>query len=109
MDHTTEEDCGGPRVMKEISRDIKLEESDKEENTKKSSPKTGMIRTQSMKSWKICRNRLRKGTKKTDNDQNNWITFFIILESNPLVTKPEDVTQSSNLDVAMNSNVAERI
>jgi hypothetical protein len=32
-------------------------------------------------------------------------TFCIILESNPLVTQPEDVTQSSSLGVAMNNNI----
>ena len=40
----------GPRVMKEIFGDIILEESNKEDNTKKSSPETGMIRFQSIKS-----------------------------------------------------------
>ena len=57
---------------------------------------------------KICRYRLRKGTKRQKNDQ-NWITFCIILESNPLLTQPDDVTQSSNLEVAMNINVVKRI
>ena len=48
----------------------------------------------------------RNGKKQTVTK--NWMTCCIILESNPLVTQPEEVTQSSNLGVVTNSNVVER-
>jgi hypothetical protein len=97
-----------PRVMKEIFGDIIIGRKRQRRQHKKIVARDMHDMSSEHEKLKICRYRLRKGTKRQKMTK-NWITFCIILELNPQVTQPEYVTQSSNLDVAMNSIVVKRI